>query len=108
MYKEELVRQVAKSAVINQVAAVKVIDAMVESITTALQKGENVRLIGFCSFSTQQRPAKTGRNPRTGVALEIPAKRIVKFSPGKELKEAVALESIEATESVSKKHLKND
>jgi DNA-binding protein HU-beta len=95
MHKEELVRQVAKKAVITQAIAEKVINAMTESITSSLQKGEGVRLMGFGSFVLQERKATTGRNPRTGVVIQIPAKRLVKFSPGKELKEAVALGSTE-------------
>jgi len=98
MNKGELISQVARSVGSTQLAAEKVINAMFESITTSLQKGDDVRLFGFGSFAIKQRPATTGRNPRTGVALQIPAKRVVKFSPVAALKEAVALVSTEAGE----------
>ena len=97
MNKGELISQVASSIGSTQLAAEKVINAMFESITTSLQKGD-VRLFGFGSFAIKQRPATTGRNPRTGVALQIPAKRVVKFSPVAALKKAVAGISIEAAE----------
>jgi DNA-binding protein HU-beta len=75
------------------VAAEKAIKAIFESITIFLQKGENVQLIGFGTFSVKQRPARTARNLRTGEKMQIPAKRFVKFSPGKTLKEAVSMGS---------------
>ena len=93
MNKKELIGQVANSVDSTQVVAEKVINAMLELITSSLQKGYDVRLFGFGSFAIKQRSVKTGRNPRTGVAIQIPAKRVVKFSPVKTFKEAVALES---------------
>jgi DNA-binding protein HU-beta len=79
------------------VAAEKAIKAIFESITIFLQKGENVQLIGFGTFSVKQRPARTARNLRTGEKMQIPAKRFVKFSPGKTLKEAVGSAAEEKT-----------
>ena len=98
MNKGELISQVARSVGSTQLAAEKVINAMFESITTSLQKGDDVRLFGFGSFAVKSRKATTGRNPRTGVALQIPAKRVVKFSPVAALKEAVALGPKETAE----------
>ena len=92
MNKAELVSQVASSGSSTQVTAEKVINAMLQSITASIQKGNDVRLLGFGTFTIKQRPAKAGRNPRTGVAIQIPAKRVVRFRPGKIIEEAVALE----------------
>ena len=102
MNKRELISQVANSMGSTQVTAEKVINAMMESITASLHKGDNVRLLGFGTFTIKQRPAKAGRNPRTGVAIQIPAKRVVRFRPGKVIEEAVALGSTEASEPEEK------
>jgi len=99
MNKGELISQVARSVGSTQLAAEKVINAMFESITTSLQKGDDVRLFGFGSFAIKQRPATTARNPRTGENIQIPSKRVVKFSPVAALKEAVALGSAGSTEA---------
>ena len=60
-----------------------------EAVTDTLEKGENVTLIGFGTFSAVKRTARTGRNPQTGKAIKIPAKTVVKFKPGKKLADAV-------------------
>ena len=104
MNKGELISQVARSVGSTKAIAEKVINAMMESITTSLQKGDDVRLFGFGSFAIKQRLATTGRNPRTGAAIQIPAKHIIKFSPVAALKEAVALGSTEASEPEGKTH----
>ena len=80
------------------VSAEKAINAIFESIRESLQKGDNVQLIGFGSFAIKQRPATTARNPRTGENIQIAAKRVVRFSPGKALKEAVAVGAKETIE----------
>ena len=67
----------------------KAIDAVFASITFALKQGEEVRLIGFGTFATVHRPARTGRNPRTGEAVAIAAATLPKFKAGKGLKDAV-------------------
>ena len=63
---------------------------MIDSITKAMKKGDKVSLIGFGSFSVKKRKARTGRNPQTGKAIKIKAKKVPAFSAGKALKEAVA------------------
>ena len=63
--------------------------SLIANLTTALKKGEDVKLAGFGSFKTVQRKARTGRNPRTGEAIKIKASRVVRFVPGKALKDAV-------------------
>lgn len=72
-----------------RVAAEKALDGIFEVITNALVGDDYVKLIGFGTLKTVMRKENTGRNPRTGEVIPIPAKRIVKFVPGSELKEAV-------------------
>jgi DNA-binding protein HU-beta len=88
--KSDLVNSIAAAAGIKKTEADKALDAVFDSITEALVKGDEVRLIGFGTFAVSHRPASEGRNPRTGDKLKIPAKKLPKFRPGKGLKEAVA------------------
>lgn len=90
MNKSDLVSSVAKESGLTKTDAEKAIDATFKSITGALVKKEEVRLIGFGTFATANRAAAEGRNPRTGEKLKIPAKRVPKFRPGKQLKDDVA------------------
>lgn len=69
--------------------ATKAVDSVFDSITAALRRSDDVRLVGFGTFSVANRKATTGRNPRTGEAIQIPASRQPKFKAGKGLKEAV-------------------
>ena len=69
--------------------ATKAVDSVFDRITSALQSGNDVRLVGFGTFNVTQRKATTGRNPRTGEAIQIPASKQPKFKAGKALKEAV-------------------
>ncbi len=69
--------------------ATKAVDAVFDSITSALRRSDDVRLVGFGTFSVANRKATTGRNPRTGEPIQIPASRQPKFKAGKGLKEAV-------------------
>ena len=89
MNKSELIDVVAASADISKVAATRAVDAMVESITGALQKNDQVALVGFGTFSVKERAARTGRNPQTGEAIAIKAAKIPTFKAGKALKDAV-------------------
>ncbi len=89
MNKSELVEAVAKKADITKVAAQEALEAVIESITKSLKKGEEVRLVGFGTFTVAKRAASTGRNPRTGEAIKIPASKQPKFKAGKELKDTV-------------------
>lgn len=91
MNKSDLIANVANLAGLKKTEAEKAIDAIFESITDALKKKQEVRLIGFGTFAVSERPATEGRNPRTGAKINIPAKRLPKFRPGKQLKEAVEL-----------------
>ncbi|MDI3472253.1 MAG: DNA-binding protein HU-beta [Thermotogaceae bacterium] len=89
MNKKTLVAEVAKKAGTTKKEAQKVVDAFIEVVSGALAKGEKVRLVGFGSFVVKERAARKGVNPRTKKAINIPAKKIPKFVPGKELKEKV-------------------
>jgi DNA-binding protein HU-beta len=86
MNKGDLIHCVAKDVKVTKVQAAKAIDSVVDNITRTLKKGERTSLVGFGTFSISRRKARTGRNPQTGAPLRIPAKRVVKFTPGKVLK----------------------
>jgi DNA-binding protein HU-beta len=87
--KLEMIDFIAKSADISKAAAQRALDATVASIKTSLRKGEDVTLVGFGTFHVTERPARTGRNPRTREAIAIPAAKVPKFRPGKALKDAL-------------------
>ncbi len=89
MNKADLVERAAASAAITKAQAGSAIDACVDAITGALKKGDRVTLVGFGTFSTSARKARTGRNPQTGKPIKIAAKRVAKFTAGAELKKAV-------------------
>ena len=86
--KAELVAQVAKESDLSKDAAEKAVDATFKNIEKALKVGDTVRIVGFGNFQVAQRKASTGRNPRTGAEVHIPASRVPKFRAGKALKEA--------------------
>ncbi|MBO6553039.1 MAG: HU family DNA-binding protein [Roseitalea sp.] len=89
MNKNELAAAVADKAGLAKGDAASAVDAVFATITETLSSGGDVRVLGFGNFVVQQRAATTGRNPMTGAAVDIPAKRVPKFSAGKALKEAV-------------------
>jgi DNA-binding protein HU-beta len=84
--KAELVDIVAKEAGTTKKDAEQVINAMMDTIIKHVARGERVTLVGFGAFETRQRKARTGRNPKTNEPLNIPAKKVVGFSSGKEFK----------------------
>ena len=87
--KNELISAVADSASITKTDAAKAVDAVFSTISTSLGTGTEVRLTGFGTFTVTSRKATTGRNPRTGEAIQIPASKLPKFRPGKTLRESV-------------------
>ena len=89
MNKNDLVASVAGSSGLSKADAGRAVDAMTAAISSALAGGTDVRLVGFGTFSVANRKATTGRNPRTGEAIQIPASRQPKFKAGKALKQAV-------------------
>lgn len=90
MNKTELIAEVANKAGLSRKDAEKALGAVVETIMEAVVKGDKVQLVGFGSFETKQREARTGRNPKTKETIEIPATRVPVFKAGKALKDAVA------------------
>ncbi|MBZ6379950.1 DNA-binding protein HU [Pacificimonas flava] len=89
MNKQELIASVADHADLSRGDAGKAVEAVFDTIEGALKKGEEVRLVGFGTFSTAHRKASTGRNPRTGEPMQIKESTQPKFKPGKGLKDAV-------------------
>ena len=87
--KNELISSVASATGLTKTDAAKAVDAFVASVTTALKKGDEVRLVGFGTFAVAKRAATTGRNPRTGAVIKIAARKQAKFKAGKALQEAV-------------------
>lgn len=89
MNKAELIGSIADKSGLSKVDAGRALDAFVSSLTDALAGGERISLVGFGSWSVDERGARTGRNPRTGEEIQIAAKRVVKFKPGAGLSDAV-------------------
>ena len=88
MNKQQLIGAVANSAGLAKGDATRAIEAMVATISAALKRGEEVRLVGFGTFTLSRRKASTGRNPRTGAPMSIKASAQPKFKAGKLLKDA--------------------
>ena len=89
MNKNDLISAVADSSGLSKADAGRAVDGILDSISGSLAGGTEVRLVGFGTFSVANRAATTGRNPRTGEAIQIPASRVPKFKAGKALKDAV-------------------
>ena len=89
MNKSELIDAVAETAGLSKADSTRAFDAVIDVITGALKKGDQVSLVGFGSFLVRQRSARTGRNPQTGAEIQIKAANVPAFKPGKALKESV-------------------
>lgn len=89
MNKADLIEAVAVKCDISKLAAQRAVDAVVDTITGALKKGGEVQLLGFGTFSVVERAARKGRNLGTNKSIEIPARKVPKFVPGKNLKDVV-------------------
>ena len=89
MKKAELVEAVATQTGLTKADATRAIDALFETVTKALTKGEKVPIAGFGTFAVSQRQAREGRNPQTGAKVKIAARKAVTFKAGTALKEAV-------------------
>lgn len=87
--KSDLISQVVESTELSKKDATKAVDAVFEAISTALQNGDKVQLVGFGNFEVRERSARKGRNPQTGEEIEIPASKIPAFKPGKALKDGI-------------------
>jgi DNA-binding protein HU-beta len=89
MNKQDLAAKVHDMLGGTKTQADQVVETIIETITKALKSGDEVSVAGLGIFSTKMRPARTGRNPRTGESIQVPAMRVPKFRPAKALKDAV-------------------
>jgi DNA-binding protein HU-beta len=106
MKKLDLVREIAKTANMTQAQATQALDATLSIIKEALKNKEDVRLVGFGSFKVNTRKARIGMNPTTREKMNIPAKNVAKFVPGKELSEMVNSTDNKATKTTTTKAAK--
>ncbi|MFD1316355.1 HU family DNA-binding protein [Namhaeicola litoreus] len=89
MNKSDLIEAMATDAGISKAAAGKALDSMMSNVKKTLKEGNKLVLVGFGSFDVKDRPARDGRNPQTGATIRIPARKVVSFKPGSELKNSV-------------------
>ena len=89
MNKTELIASVVSSTGLSKANAAKAVESTLSQISESLANGDTVAIIGFGTFSTSKRPARDGRNPRSGETIKIPASTVVKFKAGKALRDAV-------------------
>ena len=87
MNKTELIEHIATQADISKAAAAHALDALIGGVKTTLEKNGSVSIVGFGTFTVTKRPARSGRNPRTGATIKIKSAKIPKFRPGKALKD---------------------
>ncbi len=89
MNKSELVASIAEQSGLKKTEAEKAVKAFIDTVTAEMKKGEKVQLVGFGTFEVATRPAREGRNPRTGETMKIKASKAPKFKAGKALKDAI-------------------
>jgi len=89
MNKNELIAAVSEKAELSKQDASAAVDAVFDTLQTTMAKGDDIRLVGFGTFSVSHRAASKGRNPSTGAEVDIPARNVPKFAAGKGLKDAV-------------------
>ena len=89
MNREELIAEISKNAKVTKKVASEVLTATIDAIQASVKKGNKVTLVGFGTFEQRKRAARTGRNPQTGAAIKIAAKKVPVFSAGKKFKELV-------------------
>lgn len=90
MTKSDLVDELAKRTDQTKATTETMLDAFIEVIASSLKDHQEIKLVGFGTFSSSSRKARIGRNPQTGQEIQIPAKRVVTFKPGKTLKDALS------------------
>ena len=90
MNKAQLIEKMAKASKMSKVGCKKCLEAFIDAVGKSLKTGSSVVLTGFGTFSVMRRKARTGVNPATGKKMNIPAKKVAKFKPGKALKDMVA------------------
>lgn len=89
MNKAQLISRVARDRRISKVQAARTIDSFLDHITRSLKKGDRASLVGFGTFTVVRRRARKGRNPQTGETINIPARRVARFTPGRAMKAAL-------------------
>lgn len=89
MNKQELIEKVAKDTGLTKTSAAAAMESAIDGIVKTLKKGQTITFVGFGTFKTSIRKARTGRNPQTGAAVKIPKRRVARFSAGKGLKDAL-------------------
>lgn len=89
MNKPQLIDAIASESGLSKTDSKKALDAIIKTVGESLAQGDPVALLGFGTLSVTEKPARTGRNPRTGASIQIAAKKAVKFKPGRELAELV-------------------
>jgi len=89
MNKQELISKIAKDNGLTKSSAAAAVETFLGEITRSLKKGDAITFVGFGTFKTAQRKARVARNPQTGEAIKIPKRRVVRFTAGKALKQAV-------------------
>lgn len=89
MNKSEIVEKIAKDTGLTKSTAAAAVESLIDGITRSLKKGNSVSFVGFGTFKTASRKARTARNPQTGAAIKIPKRRVPRFTAGKSLKAAV-------------------
>lgn len=89
MNKGDLIGKVAENANLTKAQATEAVNCVLDSVRDSLKDGDKAAILGFGTFSVTHKPARTGRNPRTGESMQIKAKNVVKFKPGKDLAASV-------------------
>lgn len=89
MNKGDLINRIAENASLTKVQATEALNCVLNSVEESLKEGDKVTIVGFGTFTCTNRAARVGRNPQTGASINIPAKNVVKFKPGKELMQSV-------------------
>lgn len=89
MNKQEMIAKIAKDTEMSKASAAAAVESLIDGITKSLKKGDAITFVGFGTFKTAQRKARTARNPQTGAPIKIPKRRVVRFTAGKALKDAV-------------------
>jgi DNA-binding protein HU-beta len=89
MNRAEVVGRVARDSGLTKADVDRVLGSLIENVSRSLKKGEKVKLVGFGTFDVARRRARSVLNPRTGAAIRIPARRMPRFTPGKELRKLV-------------------
>lgn len=104
MTKAELVEEVSKTSELTKKDAERLVEIVFDSLIDTLNKGEKIELRGFGSFRLRERNERRGRNPKTGTPVEIPAKRVPYFKPGKELREIINQDNVSSKTAKSGKN----